>query len=368
VPRLHLIEQLNRGLHQKLTLVSAPAGFGKTTLLSEWARCVKRPVAWLSLDAGDDDVGPFWRYATAALRTVEGRIGEAAQAVLRGTPSQRLAPNVLVTALINDITSLSTSFVLVLDDYHTISELAVHEGTAFLLEHQPPQMHLVIATREDPPLPLSRLRARGQMTELRASDLRFTQAEAARFLNQTMKLDLSPEEVTALETKTEGWITGLQLVALSLQEQTERSEFIQRFAGDDRHVMDYLVDEVLTRQPKAVQHFMLQTSILERLSGPLCDAVVYGDASASTSQSILEQLEQIATTTCLPTCCATGWGRRSAELCPNFTAGRASGTRGMATGTTRSHTRWRPAILNARRTWSSVVQGPCCMGARPRCC
>jgi LuxR family maltose regulon positive regulatory protein len=288
VPRPHLIERLNRGLHRKLTLVSAPAGFGKTTLLSEWVRCVKRPVAWLSLDPSDGDVVPFWRYVIAALQEIDGSIGETAQVVLDDVQSQQLSSGALLTTLLNEIVALFTSFILVLDDYHAIGELAVHETVGFLLEHQPPQMHLVISTREDPPLPLSRLRARGQMTELRASDLRFTLAEAARFLNQTMKLDLSSEEVTTLETKTEGWITGLQLAALSLREQVGRSGFIQRFAGDDRHVMDYLVDEVLARQPEPVQRFLLQTSILERLSGPLCDAVT----GRSDGQVVLDRMER----------------------------------------------------------------------------
>jgi LuxR family maltose regulon positive regulatory protein len=292
VRRPHLVERLNAGLDRKLALVSAPAGFGKTTLLSEWVGYLEQPVAWLSLDPSDGDVSRFWRYVIAALQTVDSAIGETAQAVLQGTQSRQLVPHVLVTALINDIAALATSFVLVLDDYHTISELTVHETVGFLLEHPPPQMHLVISTREDPPLPLSRLRARGQVAELRAGDLRFTEPETSALLNQTMGLSLAADEIATLGTRTEGWVAGLQLAALSLQRQADRAGFIRDFAGDDRHVMDYLVDEVLARQPEAVHRFLLETSILERLSGPLCDVVVYQDPSSGQSQRILERLEQ----------------------------------------------------------------------------
>jgi len=290
VPRPRLIEQLSESLGSghKLTLVSAPAGFGKTTLLGEWVQHIGRPAAWLSLDSGDDDVGRFWRYVIAALQTVEGRTGEAAQAMLQGMQSQQLVPSALLAALINDIASLSTPFVLVLDDYHAIVELAVHESVGFLLEHQPPHMHLVMATREDPPLPLSRLRARGQMTELRASDLRFTQAEAAHFLNRAMKLDLSPEDVAALENRTEGWIVGLQMAALSMRGRKDASEFVRTFSGSHRFILDYLVEEVLDRQPAAVQDFLLKTSILEQMTGSLCDYVTGG----RDSQAVLTQLEQ----------------------------------------------------------------------------
>jgi LuxR family maltose regulon positive regulatory protein len=292
VHRPRLLERLNRGLERRLTLVCAPAGFGKTTLIAEWVRGIKRPVAWRSLYTSDDDVERFWCYFAAALQTVESEAGDAKPITPDGNRRQPLAPDTYVTALINEIAYLSTCVIVVLDDYHTIGDRAIHEGLGFLLEHQPAQMHLVIATREDPPLPLARLRGRAQMTELRAGDLRFTSSEAARFLNQEMKLDLSPEEVNALESKTEGWITGLQLAALSLQEHREPSEFIRRFAGDDRLVVDYLVDEVLARQSENVQELLLQTSILERLCGPLCDSVVYGDASRGTSQALLERLEQ----------------------------------------------------------------------------
>jgi LuxR family maltose regulon positive regulatory protein len=242
VSRPRLIERLNAGLQRKLTLVSAPAGFGKTTLLSEWVADCGRPVAWLSLDEGDNDPVRFFTYLVAALQTLDPSLGQAAQGLL-GSP-QPPPPEALVATLINDIAATSTPLVLVLDDYHTIVELTVHEPLGFLLERQPPQMHVVLMTRQDPLLPLSRLRAQGQMTELRASDLQFTNEEAAAFLNQTMGLNLTPDEVAALEARTEGWIAGLQLAALSLAGQADRSALIQSFSGDDRHVMDYLVDEV----------------------------------------------------------------------------------------------------------------------------
>jgi LuxR family maltose regulon positive regulatory protein len=288
VSRSRLVEWLDEGLRRghRLTFVSAPAGYGKTTLVAEWLRGLRRPVAWLSLDESDSDPIRFLAYLVAALQQVDDAIGQGIQGALQ---SPQLPPvESLVTALINDIAAQPVAFVLVLDDYYLIGDLAVHEAVGFLLEHQPLQMHLVVVTREDPPLPLPRLRAQGQMTELRTSDLRFTAAEAAAFLNRAMGLNLAPEEVSALEAKTEGWIAGLQLAAVSLQKQTDRAEFIRRFAGDDRHVMDYLVDEVLSHQPEPVQHFLLQTSILERLCGPLCNAVTGRDDS----QPILGHLER----------------------------------------------------------------------------
>jgi len=272
VSRPRLIEQLNAGLHRKLTLISAPAGFGKTTLLSEWVAGCGRPVAWVSLDDGDNDPVRFFTYLVAALQTLDPNLGQAARGLL-GSP-QPPPLEALVATLINNIATTSTPLVLVLDDYHTIVELTIHEALGLLLERQPPQMHVVLMTRQDPLLPLSRLRAQGQMTELRASDLQFTDEEAAAFLNQTMGLNLTPGEISMLETRTEGWIAGLQLAALSLAGQADHSAFVQAFSGDDRHVMDYLVDEVLSRQSEPVQRFLLRTSILNRLSGPLCDAVI----------------------------------------------------------------------------------------------
>ncbi|MEO8288767.1 MAG: LuxR C-terminal-related transcriptional regulator [Chloroflexota bacterium] len=274
VLRPRLMAQLNEGLHGKLTLVSAPAGFGKTTLLSEWVAGSGTHVAWLSLDERDSDPARFLTYLVAALRTIAPDIGEA---VLRAvqSPSSPQSPlaEATLTALLNQITAIPDNFVLVLDDYHVIDARAVDDALTFLLEHMPAQMHVAITTREDPQLPLSRFRSRGQLAELRADDLRFTPGEAATFLNQVMGLDLAAEVVIALEARTEGWIAGLQLAALSMRGREDIGEFIQAFAGDNRYIVDYLVEEVLQRQPEAVQNFLLQTSILDRMCGPLCDAV-----------------------------------------------------------------------------------------------
>jgi LuxR family maltose regulon positive regulatory protein len=299
VSRSHLVECLEEGrrLDHRLYVVCAPAGSGKTTLLAEWLQCLSMPggqspvprVAWLSLDERDNDPSRFFAYLVAALQRADSVIGRDLPGALpaafapAGTSAEAAdvkwvdAP---MTLLINDIAATSAPLMLVLDDYHLITQLAVHAAVSFLVEHMPPDMQLVIATRQDPPLPLSRARARGHMTELRAADLRFSRAEVTAFLNQTMDLDLTSEQVAALESRTEGWIAGLQLAALALQgasstpRPAERAAFIQAFSGSQRHVMDFLVDEVLCRQPEAVQRFLLQTSILDRLSGPLCDAVL----------------------------------------------------------------------------------------------
>lgn len=291
VLRPRLIERLNESLQRKLTLISASAGFGKTTLVSEWIASCGRPAAWLSLDEGDNDPTRFLTYLVAALQTIAQRSSrrgsnaeevaiKLGEGVLGALQSSQPPPiESILTALINEITTIPDSFIFVLDDYHILDSKPVDNAVTFLLEHLPPQMHLVITTREDPQLPLARLRARGQLTELRAADLRFTPAEAAEFLNQAMSLQLSVEDIAALEARTEGWITGLQLAALALQGslsvqgRPDTSRFIQSFTGSHRFVLDYLVEEVLRRQPEHIRSFLLQTSILERLSGPLCDAV-----------------------------------------------------------------------------------------------
>ena len=298
VLRPRLIERLNAGLTagSRLALISAPAGFGKTTLVSEWVAVCERPVAWLSLDEGDNDPACFLTYLVAALQTlalskVEGiapNIGAGVLGVLQA-PQPPPIESILI-ALLNEITTIPDHFVLVLDDYHVIDSKPVDEALTFLLEHLPPQMHLVIATREDPHLPLARLRARGQLTELRAADLRFTPSEAAEFLNQVMGLNLSAEDITALETRTEGWITGLQLAAISMQGHQDTASFIKSFTGSHHFVLDYLMEEVLQKQSESVQTFLLRTSILDRLCGPLCDAVLL-DSSAS-GQETLEYLER----------------------------------------------------------------------------
>ena len=288
VHRPRLIERLNEGhpAGRKLTLISAPAGYGKTTLLSEWIPQSERCVTWVSLDDGDNDPMRFWAYFIAALQMLDAEIGRNALALMR-TPS--LPPiEAILTILLNEIAAFPDDFALVLDDYHVIDAKPIDTALTFLLEHLPRQMHLVITTREDPNLPLARLRARDQLTELRAADLRFTPAEAADFLNQTMGLNLSAEDIAALETRTEGWIAGLQLAALSMRGREDVHGFIRAFAGDNQYIVDYLVEEVLQRQSERVRNFLLQTSILDWLSGPLCDAVT-GQADG---QALLEALER----------------------------------------------------------------------------
>jgi LuxR family maltose regulon positive regulatory protein len=275
VPRPRLIDRLSGGLSRtpSMMLISASAGFGKTTLVSEWVATLTRSgvrVAWLSLDEGDNDPTRFLSYLVAALQTVSPRIGEATLGALQS--SQPPATDVLLTALLNDITSLG-AVVLVLDDYHVIESPPIDEALTFFVDHLPPQFRLVIASREDPPFPLARLRARGQLTELRAADLRFTPDEAAAFLNEVMNLDLSASDIEALDARTEGWIAGLQLAALSMQGRLDTANFIQAFTGSHRFVLDYLMEEVLQRQSESVRHFLLQTSILDRLCGALCDAI-----------------------------------------------------------------------------------------------
>ncbi len=277
VLRPRLSERLDRGMASKLVLVSAPAGFGKSTLLTEWlaarpaAMADEQLAAWLSLDQGDNDPSSFWTYVIAALRTAASGVGESALALL-DTPQPPRIETVL-TMLLNDLSAVSDELVLVLDDYHVIDAREVHDGMAFLLDHLPPRLHVVIASRIDPALPLARLRARGELVEIRAAELRFTADEAAAYLNEMMGLRLTARDVAALEERTEGWIAALQLAALSMQGRDDVASFIASFAGDDRYVVDYLAEEVLTRQPERVQTFLLQTSILGRLSGPLCDAV-----------------------------------------------------------------------------------------------
>ncbi len=286
VPRSRLIERLNAGLHRKLTLISAPAGFGKTTLVTEWLDNAERPFAWLSLDEDDNDPARFFTYLLAALQRIDTDIGQAAQAMLQAP--QPPSPETFLTSLINDIAATPHPFALVLDDYHLIHTLPIHQQLAFLLEHQPPSMHLVIVTREDPPLPLSRLRARGQTVEIRQADLRFTEEETADFLQRVMRLELSPTDVTALQRRTEGWVAGLQLAALSLRGRDDVHRLVQSFTGSHRYILDYLIEEVFQRQPAGVQDFLLKTSILDRLTAPLCDAV----AEREDSREVLLALEQ----------------------------------------------------------------------------
>ncbi len=278
-----LLARLNEGLHRKLTLIAAPAGFGKTTLVSAWLagageRWIGTPlgrVAWLSLDAGDADLIRFLTHLVAALQTVAPNFGAGVLAMLQSPqpPQEPAGIEAILTPLLNELTTLPDHVVLVLDDYHVLEAKSIDLALTFLIDHLPPQLHLVITTREDPQLPLARLRAQGQLTELRAADLRFTAAEAANFLNQVMDLKLAAADIAILEERTEGWIAGLQLAALSLQGHQDVPSFIRAFAGDHRYIVDYLAEEVLQRQPALVRNFLLQTAILDRLNGGLCDAV-----------------------------------------------------------------------------------------------
>lgn len=288
VPRARLDRRLDREFLPALVLVSAPAGFGKTTLLTEWLGTEDEDstrTAWLSLDRRDSDPAVYWSYVVAALRTVTPDIGADALAVLQSTPG---ALEDVVATLLNDIAGLSGDIVLVLDDYHVVESMDVHESMLFLVEHLPVQLHLVVATRADPPWPLAGLRARGELLELRADDLRFTGEEAAAYLNDAMALHLSASDIDALEGRTEGWIAALQLAALSLQGRDDPAEFIAGFAGDDRFVVDYLVDEVLNLQSDEIRTFLLETSILSRLAAPLCAAVT----GRSDGKAILVMLER----------------------------------------------------------------------------
>jgi LuxR family maltose regulon positive regulatory protein len=276
VPRPHLVEQLDEGLPGKLTLISAPAGFGKTTLVSSWLEHVNLPAAWLSLDEDDNDWARFWTYFIAALQTIQPEVGTEVLALLQSSP---LPPShTLLTLLINGLTAISERFILVLDDYHTIETETIDQALDFFIEHLPPLMHLVLTSRVDPNLSLARLRASGQLNELRSADLRFTPAETTRFLEHMTGLSLTAAEVAALDRRTEGWIAGLQMAALSLQQREAAavSQFIAEFSGSHRYIMDYLVDEVLQGQPAEVQTFLLYTSILDRLCGPLCEAILRG--------------------------------------------------------------------------------------------
>ncbi|MBZ0302562.1 MAG: LuxR family transcriptional regulator, partial [Anaerolineae bacterium] len=240
VPRARLIERLNTGLHGKLTLVSAPAGFGKTTLVTEWITSDEHPSAWLSLDEADSDTVRFLTYVIVALQTIAPHVGTGIVNLLKSPQPPPI--DSLLPPLLNELATMPHDFVLVLDDYHVLDSKEIDAALTFLIDNQPPQMHLIVTTREDPPLPLARLRARGQLTELRAADLRFTADEAAAFLNQTMDLALSSEAVEALEQRTEGWIVGLQLAAISMQGQQDTHQFVQSFTGSHHFVLDYLIE------------------------------------------------------------------------------------------------------------------------------
>ena len=272
LPRPRLTRRLDDALRCKLILISAPPGFGKTTLVTQWlADAVPHHIAWLSLDEGEDDPARFWPYLIAALRAVRPGIGEAA---LRRAAETGAVSAEALGEMVNELAASPEPLALVLDDFHVITQPAIHEGLRFLLENLPPHVRLILATREDPPWPLARWRGRGELAELRADDLRLTPEEAAAFLNDVMGLRLAADQVAALEARTEGWIAGLQMAALSMRGRDDTAAFIRAFNGSHRHVLDYLVEEALDRQPPAIQDFLLRTSILERLCGPLCDALL----------------------------------------------------------------------------------------------
>ena len=288
VTRPRLIDRVRTGAERKLTVLSAPAGSGKTTLLAEWLAhraADDVPVGWVSLDAGDNEPAFFWTCIIRALQKIDRDLGQHALDAMQAGA----APDVpVLTSLVNEIAAIGRDAVLILDDYHVIETPAIHSALAFFLDHLPDHMHVIIATRVDPVLPLARMRARGEVIELRTSDLRFNTDEASAFLNETMTLDLAAADVAALEKRTEGWVTGLKLAALSVQNQDDARAFIASFSGDNRYIADYLIEEVLQGQPERMRRFLSTTSILERLSAPLCDAVT-GEKG---SQALLDSLEK----------------------------------------------------------------------------
>jgi LuxR family maltose regulon positive regulatory protein len=378
VARPRLVERLSRAEESSLTLVSAPAGFGKTTLLTEWLASLsaqQRPVAWLSLDERDNDPALSWTYLVAAVRTVVPEVGAGTLALMQSPQSSLDA---VLATLVNELSGLSDDLALVLDDYHVIEAPEVHDGMAFLVGHLPPQVHLVIAGPADPGLPLARMRGRGDLVEVRAADLRFTAEEAAAYLDGSMGLALTAGDVAALDERTEGWIAALQLAALSMKGRDDVPGFLADFAGDDRYVVDYLAEEVLQRQPEQVCTFLLQTSILSRLTGPLCDAVT-GTAGGKAMLDALDRANLFLVPLddrrrwyryhhLLPTsseCACRTSNPTSSAAC---TSGPPSGTSAVGNALRRSTMHWPAGTPPVRRTWSS---GRCrrCRGAgrRPPC-
>jgi len=288
-PRPRLFTKLNGSLQGKLTLVAAPAGFGKTTLIGDWLRQTTLPAVWLSLDAGDNELQRFLGYLLGALQKAQPSVGQAAVALLQ-LPHPPALDELLIPVL-NDLAALPQKLILVLDDYHVIETPAIHQAMTFLLEHLPPQLHLIITSRANPPLPLARLRGRGELTELRAVDLRFTTAETGAFFQHFANLTVTPADLAVLTERTEGWIVGLQLAALSLEHHTDSAAFVQEFSGSNRFVLDYLMEEVLQQRSAAVQTFLLTTSILERMCAPLCDALL-SEALSPPAHQLLQEIEQ----------------------------------------------------------------------------
>ena len=286
VQRLELIQKLDKLPENKLALIVASAGYGKTALVREWIAQTSMRVVWFSIDTGDNDPARFWDYVIGAIQTAYPNTGEQTLTLLH--EPQSLPIETILSTLINELSALPDSLTLVLDDYHVIESTSIHDGLAFLVEHMPSQIRLIMTTRTDPPLPLARMRVRGQLLELRSTDLRFSPSQTASFFTDVMGLTLTTDEVAVLDQRVEGWIAGLQLAGLALQGKHDTTEFITTFAGDHRYVLDYLGDEILDRQPEAMQQFLLQTSILERLNADLCDTVI----GAVESRSVLEHLER----------------------------------------------------------------------------
>jgi LuxR family maltose regulon positive regulatory protein len=291
VPRTQLIQRLNQGLECGFLLVSAPAGYGKSTLLAEWLQQLPVSTAWLLLDDKDNDLARFAMYLTAAFHQIDPTF-DIIEVISQDHPLKQV--ETLLTPLVNHLAQLTKPICLVMDDYHVIQDQAVHQAVSFLLENRPKTLHLVIATRADPPFPLSRLRARSAMFELRMADLRFKTQEAADFLTHTMGLKISAEEVTLITRRTEGWIAGLEMAALSMQNLEDVSGFINTFTGNQHYIYDYLLGEILSHQSSEIQRFLLYTSILDQFCAPLCDTLMAGDkksCSAPPSTIILQELE-----------------------------------------------------------------------------
>jgi LuxR family transcriptional regulator, maltose regulon positive regulatory protein len=289
VSRPRLIDLLNEGIDRKHILVSAPAGYGKSTLISTWIKEKGIPSAWLSLDVGDNDPSRFLQYLLKAFQPVVPGIEDDIPDMLR--PAQY---EIIINQLTNQLASISEPFVLVLDDFHVINSEAVSKIVSYLMEHLPHRIHLILLTRIDPPLPLSRLRVRNQLMDIRADQLRFTHDEIAAFLNNMMGLKLSADDLSAIEMRTEGWIAGLQLAALSMQNSKDIHAFVSAFTGSHHYIMDYLIEEVIRIQPKKTGDFLMQTSILDHICGPLCESVINADTEGTINgQAMLESLEKM---------------------------------------------------------------------------
>ncbi len=357
VLREALLARLDEGLEHKLTLLSAPAGFGKTTLVSEWIatrgeRQDSPPVAWVSLDAGDNDPVRFWRYVITACRSFHTNVGESALALLQ--TSRRPPLESMLTTFINELAQLACRGYLVLEDYHVITSPRIHETVTYFVDHLPATLHLLILTRSDPPLPLAHLRAHDDLCELDAADLRFSLEETQTFLQQTLPFSLSAEAISRLEARTEGWVAGLRLLALALQgrkDPRDLEHMLVTFTGSHRHILEYFVADVLSSQPEALQEFLLQTSVLSRLTGSLCDAVT----GRNDSELMLEQLER-ANLFLLP---LDERGVASEKtMSARYTTKRVSGTNSMACLLKRSKSHSLPGTLSAPLRSSNASSSP----------